>query len=175
MADNSVLVSTFLKSICSYQLWTLFLTSRSDRIWKKLWSPEKGTARATEDRSCEMGWDTHILSGPLLSLTCQVGVKVGWPQRGPPALSHTQTNMYVTRTGKNQSTFSNGTLVPISEIILLIRITERWTWLWKWRPDDRSTKCLVSEGLCHPPAQNKGMNPLVSTVLSSSRTLWVWY
>lgn len=85
MADNSVLVSTFLKSICSYQLWTLFLTSRSDRIWKKLWSPEKGTSRATEDRSCEMGWDPHILSGPLLSFTCHVGIKVGWPQRGPPA------------------------------------------------------------------------------------------
>lgn len=29
----------------------------------------------------------------------------------------------------------------------------------------------VSEGLCYPPAQNKGTNPLVSKVLSSCRIL----
>ena len=84
MADNSVLVSTFLKSICSYQLWTLFLTSRSDRIWKKLWSPEKGTARATETAVVKWG-ETHTSSLSLAKLGSRWGDHRGDLQLPPPS------------------------------------------------------------------------------------------
>ena len=153
---------------------TLFFNYQEWQNLEESWSPGKGTARAMEDRSCEMGWDTHVLSGPLRSFTCQVGVKVKWPQRGPPALTlfrpwvalglvmwlktagrahrhtdtqthtHTQWHTSVTRTRKNQSIFSNGTLVPIREIILLIRITEKWTWL-KMKARWSSTKHRIAQ------------------------------
>ena len=131
----------------------LFLTSRSDRIWKKLGILEKVLQGQRKTGVVKWG-ETHTSSLGLCYLSpAKLGVKVKWPQRGPPALTlfrpwvapglvmwlkiagrvraraHTHTDTSITRTGKNQNTFSNGTLVPIREIILLIRITEKWTWL----------------------------------------------